>query len=428
MEDKLSNQNNPPEKTGVFGRIGKILDFIDGCCSCLTLLLGFIFIGLCCALYFTNDEKPKPEPRPKPQNEDWHGATNLTEIAHRILVRLEDELVALGIDGSNVVANAKANPQRLFRPVPESENFIPRLRLLVLSDEDEAKISRKHVAECRNMGLLADSDTVGLERVRRIVARLLPVIPQIEAEPDVHLLRDDDVNACCLPDGTIFVNTGTLSKIPSDDFLAAILAHELGHAAARHGNERISRALKVVAAGVAFEEGMADLVHMLDSDEGVSLIRLVYGLGSTAAYTRPRDRRMEAEADHLGTRYLARAGFSPDSMLQFFEWLETVSAEETTGLAALLRTHPFHSERADHVREVLAEPDLHEMPQDSWRDKAKAKADEMDFSDVKTRNAISNAMSRLPKIPKVFHKKSQQSPADASDGCSERQENQDTKR
>ena len=88
----------------------------------------------------------------------------------------------------------------------------------------------------------------------------------------------------------------------------------------------------------------------------------------------------------------------------------------------------MNPDRIGHVREVLDEPDLHEMPQDSWREKAKAKADEMDFSDVKTRNAISNAMSRLPKIPKVFHKKSQQSPADASDGCSERQENQNTKR
>ena len=306
------------------------------------------------------EEKPKPPPPPPAV--DWHSATNLTEVAHRILARLEGELAAMGIDGSNVAANAKAYPQHLFQSVPEHEKWHPRPRLLVLSDEDEAKIARKYVEECRSKGLLADNDAAGLERISRIVARLVPIIPQIAGEREVHLLRDDSVNACCLPDGTVFVNTGTLRAIQDDDLLAAILAHELGHAAARHGNEGISRALKTLAAGVAFEEGMADLVPMLDSGKGVSFVRIVYGLGSAAAYTRPRSRQMEAEADRLGTRYLARAGYAPEAMLQFFEWLETVSPEEKTGLAALLRTHPFHSERADHVREVLAEPYLREMP------------------------------------------------------------------
>lgn len=329
-------------------------------------LIGVCFIGFVLYLVFSscfpNDKEQEPEPPPPPPVEDWHGATNLTEVAQRILARLEGELAAMGIDGSNVVANAKANPTSLIRPVPEHEKWHPRLRLLVLSDEDEAKIARNYVEECRAKNLLADNDIIGLARVRRIVAKLVPVVPQIVGEPEVHLLRDDSVNACCLPDGTIFVNTGTLARFPKEDFLAAILAHELGHAAARHGNEGISRALKTLAAGVAFEEGMADLVPMLDSGKGVSLVRIVYGLGSAAAYTCPRSRRMEAEADRLGTRYLARAGFDPEAMLRFFEWLKAVEPNEKTGLLDLFNTHPFHKERADYVREVLQEPDLMEMP------------------------------------------------------------------
>ncbi len=382
MEDKSGNQDNPSQN-----KQSSLKDSLIGVC-----FIGFV-LYLAFSSCFPNDEKQEPESPPPPPVEDWHGATNITEVAHRILVRLEGELAAMGIDGSNVVANAKAHPQRLFRPVPESEKLIPRLRLLVLSDEDEAKIARGFVEECRGKGLLADNDAAGLERVCRIVRRLVSVIPQIAGEPEVHLRRDDSVNACCLPDGTVFVNTGTLKTIQSDDLLAAILAHELGHAAARHGNEGISRALKTLAAGVAFEEGMADLVPMLDSGEGVSLVRLVYGLGSAAAYTRPRDRRMEAEADRLGTRYLVRAGYAPEAMLQFFEWLEAVSPEEKTGLAALLRTHPFHSERADHVREVLQESDLRAMPKEGWRGKLKKKTDEVDFS--KTTAAVSNLTSRL---------------------------------
>lgn len=352
MEGKSSNETNPsPDKSP----------------SLLDSLLGVCFIGFVLYLVFLScfptDDKPKTEPTPPPPVEDWHGATNITEVVHRILVRLDRELEAYGIDGSNVVANAKANPQQLFRPVPESEKFVPRLRLLVLSDEDEAKIARGFVEECRNKRLLADDDKAGLARVRQIVWRLVPVVPQIADVPEVHLLRDDSVNACCLPDGTVFVNMGTLSKIQSDDLLAAILAHELGHAAARHGNEGISRALKAVAAGVALEEGMADLVPMLDSGKGVSLVRLVYGLGSAAAYTRPRDRRMETEADRLGTRYLARAGYNPEAMIRLFDWFAQIDPEEKPGFLNLFRTHPFNSERAEHVREVLLEPDLYEMPE-----------------------------------------------------------------
>lgn len=331
-------------------------------------LIGVCFIGYVLYLVFSscfpNDKEQEPEPPPPPPVEDWHGATNLTEVAQRILARLEGELAAIGIDGSNVVANAKAHPQRLFRPVPESEKLIPRLRLLVLSDEEEAKIARGFVEECRAKGLLADNDAAGMERVRRILVRLVPVIPQIASEPELHLLRDDSVNACCLPDGTVFVNTGTLRAIQDDDLFAAILAHELGHAAARHGNEGISRTLEVVATGVVIEEGMADLVPMLDSGEGVSLVRILYGLGSDVVYTRPRDRRMEAEADRLGVRYLARGGYAPENMLRLFEEVFGAKEEEVrNGLAAHLRTHPFTHERADHVREVLAEPNLYEMPE-----------------------------------------------------------------
>ena len=352
MEGKSSNETNPsPDKSP----------------SLLDSLLGVCFIGFVLYLVFLScfptDDKPKTEPTPPPPVEDWHGATNITEVVHRILVRLDRELEAYGIDGSNVVANAKANPQQLFRPVPESEKFVPRLRLLVLSDEDEAKIARGFVEECRNKRLLADDDKAGLARVRQIVWRLVPVVPQIADVPEVHLLQDDSVNACCLSDGTVFVNTGTLSKIQSDDLLAAILAHELGHAAARHGNEGISRALKTVAAGVALEEGIADLLPILDNGLGVSLVRVLYGLGADVVYTRPRDRRMEAEADRLGVRYLARAGYDPENMIRLFEMLGRGDDEVKTGLAARLRTHPFTPERAEHVREVLLEPDLYEMPE-----------------------------------------------------------------
>ena len=289
---------------------------------------------------------------------DWHKAKSREEVVRRIKARLVSELAAYGLDASNIVANAKAHPTRFRGSVPEHD----RSRWLVLSTNDEAIIARRYVEECKRQGRFLD-DSAMIKRVRSIVERLVAVVPEIDSVPEIHIVRDDSVNACCLPDGTVFVNEGTLKAIPDNDSLAAILAHELGHAAARHGNEDVAHALIGAAGGVAFEEWMAGVVPVLDSGGGLSLIRLAYGLGGAVGFYLPRSRLQESEADRLGVRYLARAGYAPEAMLQFFEWLESVSPEEKTGLAALLRTHPFHSERAEHVREVLLEPDLYEMPE-----------------------------------------------------------------
>lgn len=346
----------------------------------------------------------------------WHRATNRVEVALRVKDRLERELGALGLDPSNLLANAKAHPARLVRPVPEHPGLLGRVRLLVLSDEDESKLARSVVEECRRKGRLADAeDPAGLARVERIVRRLVPVIREIGQAPEIHILRDDSVNACCLPDGTVLVNAGTLKRIPDDGLLAAILAHELGHAAARHGNEGVSRALKVAAAGVVAEEWIAGLAPVFDSDFGVSVVRILYGIGSDAAYTCPRDRRMEDEADRLGVRYLARAGYDPEAMVRLFEWFDRIAPEDKDSFIQIFRSHPFHSERLGHVREVLGESDLGQpLPPTvgervgDWRDQATGIATNLPpaASGIAT-NMVSaaagfktNLFNRFPKLPK----------------------------
>lgn len=406
-------QNKRPEKKGGFP-LGKIAGI-----AVILVIVG----TMCNGAGSGEPEDDGKKERPLPTTTTWRKAETKQEAFERVKARLSAELAALGLDASNIVANAKAHPTRLRGKVPEHA----RSRWLVLSTNDEAVVARRYVEECRKAGLFDDRQDQ-IKRVCAITEKLVAAVPEIAAVPDIHIIRDDSVNACCLPDGTVFVNTGTLEAIDDDSLLAAILAHELGHAASRHGNEDVTQALVGAAGGVAFEEWTARVAPIFNSGEGVSLVRLAYGLGGDVGFHLPRSRLQESEADRLGVRYLARAGFDPESMVNLFLYFEKIAPSNPDLFSRLFSTHPMNPDRIGHVREVLDEPDLHEMPQDSWREKAKAKADEMDFSDVKTRNAISNAMSRLPKIPKVFHKKSQQSPADASDGCSERQENQDTER
>ena len=178
------------ETKTIFSRIGKIV----------AVLLVLWFVGSHCnpddAETGGRGAGPEPvaqrrEPQKRTPAEDWHRATNKVEVALRIKDRLERELEELGLDPSNLLANAKAHPTQLVRPVPEHPGRIGRLRLLVLSKEDEAKLARSVVEDCRRKGRLADADDPpGMIRVERIVGRLVPVVREIERVPEVHLLRE----------------------------------------------------------------------------------------------------------------------------------------------------------------------------------------------------------------------------------------------
>ena len=362
----------------------------------LVLIIGFIVNS-------GTEEKTSSDPEPvqrspvaSARTNTWTRAENKAEVFRRVCKRMEEELAGLGIDGSNLLANAKSHPTHLVSAVPEHK----RLRLLVLSHEDESQIARQYVDECRKRELFIE-DPAGEARVRAIVERLVPVIPQIETVPAIYLLKDESVNACCLPDGTVFVNTGTLETISDDDLLAAILAHELGHAAARHGNEGLTRILKASAAGVVFEEWALGLAPALNDDLGVSIVRVVYGLGADVGYVLPKDRRAELEADRLGTRYLARAGFPPEASRQLMEYFERIDPQNPKSFGQLFSSHPLNVERIDHISEVLKEPDLREMPKETLLDKLKGKADQGDWIQSAT-----NALPHLPKIPGPWGRKS----------------------
>ena len=364
-----------------------------GCGIAMVLLVGFVYCAIqegCQALFGKKErtsvaeaQNAADEPIP-----DWHKAETKLEVALRIRDRLVGELKSLGLDASDIVANAKSHPTRLMARVPEHK----RTRLLVLSREDERVITKAFVDEYRKEGLLAEN-SAATERIRGIVERLIAVVPEIDAVPEIFILRDDSVNACCLPDGTVFVNTGTLESVGDDDMLAAILAHELGHAAARHSNEGVTLALEGEATGVVVEELAARYAKVLNSGTGVSIVRCVYGLGTTVGVELPRNRTQESEADRLGVRYLARAGFDPEAMERFFHWVEEIAPDDRSVFAQLFATHPLTQDRIEHVREVLQEPDLREMPKKGLLGRIKDKADATDFTELHPVATATNAMA-----------------------------------
>ncbi len=265
--------------------------------------------------------------------------------AAKVALRMNLELRGLGIDGTSVLLKAKSTPSAFHVVVPEHS----RKRVILLSREDEKRIGEAVIADMKAQGAFY-SDAKQEKRVRTIAQRVNSVLP--EPFPlNIYLERDEQVNASCLLDGSVFVTSGLLQTITDDQQLAAVLAHEYGHAAARHGSENVTKMLMQSAGSMYLAEALAA------SSGGVgqagTLLKAGYGLGSKYGVLLPYSRTMEHEADRLGALYMARAGYDPNAMVKVFELFQKMSPDSGI-FSEFLSTHPMNQKRIDNVKLVIA--------------------------------------------------------------------------
>ena len=183
-------------------------------------------------------------------------------------------------------------------------------------------------------------------RVRAIGQRIAAVCDRQELVYSFAVIDDQEVNAFSLPGGYVFLNSGLIKKTANDDELAAVIAHEVGHVAARHAMKRYegSWGLQILQlASLAARQGTAA--------QGVSIAAQAAQL----AYAR----QDELEADQLAVKYLKAAEFNPRAALTFLEKLQHVNEDKTTYLpSGVVRpryglTHPYVPERIRAVKEAL---------------------------------------------------------------------------
>ncbi|HHM23418.1 MAG TPA: peptidase M48 [Bacteroidetes bacterium] len=170
---------------------------------------------------------------------------------------------------------------------------------------------------------------------------------QVSDWPDLpfHFKVIDDtaqVNAFALPGGYIYVYTGLLKTAENEAELAGVLAHEIGHVTARHATERLTLMYGYSAA--------VKLLLGENPNEIANLVANLFATGGLLAYSR----KNELEADKLGLRYLARAGYDPHGFLSFLEKLQRLYKREPSRLEIWFSTHPATSERIERTRKAIA--------------------------------------------------------------------------
>lgn len=165
---------------------------------------------------------------------------------------------------------------------------------------------------------------------------------------EFNLVESDQVNAWCMPGGKVVVYTGILPVTQNEAGLAVVMGHEIAHAIAEHGNERMSQALVQQLGGVALSVALKN-----EPETTRGLFLAAYGVGTTVGVMLPFSRTQESEADHLGLIFMAMAGYDPHAAPEF--WKRMAASKQGGSPPEFLSTHPSDQTRINDITAWIPE-------------------------------------------------------------------------
>ena len=186
-------------------------------------------------------------------------------------------------------------------------------------------------------------DLLALKRVEDIGKKIAAISDRKEIDYHFQILDDDQINAVSLPGGYVYINSGLLDKVSSDDELACILAHEIGHIVARHSIKKLQalQGYSVLRLLVAVSPGTGEIGSAAD----IAFTQFLLGYS----------REDELLADKLGARYAKLAGYNPQGMVSFLIKLQDINRRMPSTEKNYFKTHPYIPDRIRVVKQELNE-------------------------------------------------------------------------
>lgn len=223
---------------------------------------------------------------------------------------------------------------------------VSRQQLMAVSSQDVNQAAAgeyvKVLADARAKGTL-DRDTLDVQRVRAVTARLVPQTAAFRSDApawpwETHVIHSNDLNAWCMPGGKIVVYSALIDRLKlTDDELAAILGHETAHALREHAREQMSQQA-LTQTGLAIGGallGLGDTAQQLAS------------IATQVGITLPHSREHETEADRIGVELAARAGYDPHAAVSVWQKMLNTAGG---GGPQFLSTHPSPANRLVDLR------------------------------------------------------------------------------
>ena len=232
----------------------------------------------------------------------------------------------------------------------KSLRLVPEQQVLALSFQQYNQVLKK---------AKLSRDRQKVEMVKRVGRRIARAAEEFLEEEglgyeidnyqwEFNLIQDDKtVNAWCMPGGKVAVYTGILKYTRDDAGLAVVLGHEVAHAIAHHGNERMSEALLANMGGMALSAALSQRPAKTRQ-----LFMAAFGVAANVGFLLPYSRIQESEADHIGVILMARAGYDPRVALSFWK---RMSRSNKRRPPEFLSTHPAPRTRIKQLRVYIQE-------------------------------------------------------------------------
>jgi beta-barrel assembly-enhancing protease len=220
----------------------------------------------------------------------------------------------------------------------------PRPGFNLFSVQQDVELGRQSAVEAEKQLRLLNSQTTNTY-LNRIVQRLSSAAPGARYPYRIKAVNAPEINAFALPGGPMYVNRGLLEAARNEGELAGVLAHEMAHVAMRHGTHQASKAYLSQA-------GLGILGGLLGKSSGTSkIVNAIGGVGLNAVFLK-FSRDDEYEADQVGAQIMARAGYNPVAMANFFDLLQSEQGRDPNKVERFFSDHPPTADRQARIRQL----------------------------------------------------------------------------
>ncbi len=219
-----------------------------------------------------------------------------------------------------------------------------REQVLLMSPSEEKALGDSSYKDFLSKAKIS-TDKAQTARIKNIGNKIAIAAQRKDFDWEFNLVEDAQINAFCLPGGKVVVYTGILDLAKNDDQLATVMSHEIAHALARHGAERMSH--QQISEGV---QTLGNILVGATAPEYTNAFNMAYGYGTQLGVMLPYSRSHEYEADEIGVHLMQKAGYNIHEAVNFWE---NMKSKKGTAKIEFFSTHPTDEHRIQRISEVV---------------------------------------------------------------------------